>query len=82
MPEELLPLTTVLRARREANLVTDAKIVAEYPDCPDRSEHAQFLIRETMHLRALGRIGHETQYRIFSILAFAMPEPEGYFPHS
>lgn len=76
MADELLPLGFVLQERRQANLVTDANVIASYPDSGERTHQAEMLIREVMLMRTLGNIDHRTQYRLFSILAFAMPEPD------
>ena len=80
MAEELFPLGAVLKERRQANLITDAHVVASYPDGAERTNHAVTLIRETMLMATLGNIDHSTQYRVFSILAFAMPEPDAVLP--
>lgn len=81
MAEELLPLGYVLKERRQANLVTDANVIASYPDGADRTQQANMLIREAMLLRTLGNIDGATQHRVFSILAFAMPEPDAITPN-
>ena len=78
MAEQLFPLGTVLRHRRQANLITDARVIASYPDDSERMHHAEMLVREAMLLRTLGNIDHDTQHHVFSILAFAMPEPDSF----
>lgn len=78
MTATLLPLAFVLQERRQASLITDADVIASYPDGSDRMHHAEMLIREAMLLRTLGNIDHATQYRVFSILAFAMPQPDAF----
>lgn len=80
MAEELFALGYVLKERRQANLITDAHVIASYPDGAERTNHAVTLIRETMLMRTLGHIDHSTQYRVFSTLAFAMPEPDAVLP--
>lgn len=80
MAEELVPLGKMLKERRQANLITDANVIASYPHSTDRTNHAVMLIRETMLMRTLGNIDHDTQYRVFSILSFAMPEPDASLP--
>ncbi len=82
MAEELLPLGLVLTERRQANLITDARVVASYPESVERTHHAELLIREAMLMRTLGSIDHATQYRVFSILAFAMPDADATIPPS
>jgi len=80
MAEEIFPLGYVLRERQQANLITDANVIASYPGGAERTNHAVALIRESMMMRTLGQIDHDTQYRVFSILAFAMPEPDAVPP--
>ena len=80
MAEELYAIGYVLKERRQANLITDAHVIASYPDSEQRRHHAVTLIRETMLMATLGHIDHSTQYRVFSILAFAMPEPDAILP--
>lgn len=82
MAKELLSLGKMLKERRQENLITDANVIASYPDNVERTNHAAMLIRETMLMRTLGNIDHDTQYRVFSILSFAMPEPDAIFPCS
>ena len=80
MAEELFKLSYVLKERRKANLITDAHVIASYPESEQRRHHAVTLIRETMLMATLGTIDHSVQYRVFSILAFAMPEPDAVLP--
>ena len=82
MAEELLPIGAILRHRRQANLITDAKVVASYTESPERTHHAELLIREAMLMRTLGNIDRATQFRVFSILAFAMPDADATVPSS
>lgn len=78
MTDGLLPLGNVLKERRQACLITDANVIASYPDNAERTHQAEMLIREAMLMRTLGNIDHATQHRVFSILAFAMPEPDAF----
>ena len=47
--------------RRQANLITDADVIASYPGSAERTNHAVMLIRETMLMRTLDSIDHDTQ---------------------
>jgi hypothetical protein len=67
-------LAHVLRQRRLEALVAEAQTVRDWPDGPERMEEAQMLIREAMYRCAIDRISQDEESRIFSILAFAMPQ--------
>jgi hypothetical protein len=67
-------LAAILRTKRAEALIAQAQIIRHYPDDSDRIEEAGKHIRETTLQRALGVITAEEEYRIFSILCFAMPK--------
>ena len=70
MPERL---AKVLHEHRIDALIAEAELIRDWPDTPDRTEHATLLIRDAMIRCATGRISHAEESRVFSILAFAMP---------
>jgi hypothetical protein len=67
-------LSDILRRHRVDALADEAIIVRDWPQSPERRHEAEMLIREAMYRCAIGRITHEEESRIFSILAFAMPD--------
>jgi hypothetical protein len=69
-------LGAVLRQRQSNSLVADAEIIRDFHAGDERTHQAQMLIREALVQQVLGNIDQETQYRVNSILAFAMPEPD------
>ena len=70
-------LAVLLRRRREQHLIADAEIVRDHPDATERLDYARRLVREAMLQCVLGSIGQETETRVFTILAFAMPIYDG-----
>ena len=70
-------LAVLLRRRREQNLIADAELVRDHPDATERLDYARRLVREAMLQCVLGNIGQETETRVFTILAFAMPIYDG-----
>lgn len=76
MTKEQPSLGKILRRRRSDLLLGDAEIIRDFPEGGERSHFAEMLIREAMVQQVLGNIDQETQYRVCSILAFAMPEPD------
>jgi hypothetical protein len=71
MPPE--SLTQVLQAQHERAMIRQAEIIRDWPIRRERQEHAEIHVRSALWERGLGRIGDETQYRVYSILSFAMP---------
>jgi hypothetical protein len=70
-------LALILRCRREQHLIADAEIVRGHPDATERLDYARRLVREAMLQCVLGNISQETESRVFTILAFAMPIYDG-----
>jgi hypothetical protein len=66
-------LGDILRRMRKESLIREAETIRDYPSGGERDEEAWKYIREAMVQRAIGRIGREQEYQVFTILAFAMP---------
>lgn len=67
-------LAKALRDEHEAAMIRQAEIICQWPIGRERHEQAMIYIRSALWERGLGRITDATQYRIYSILSFAMPE--------
>ena len=67
-------LSQVLRSQRLQAFLTEAETIRVWPVSPERTSAATMLIREAMYGCAIGRITHEEESRIFSVLAFAMTD--------
>jgi hypothetical protein len=67
-------LAQALRDEHEAAMIRQAEIICRWPIGRERHEQAMILVRAALWERGLGRITDATQYRIYSILNFAMPE--------
>lgn len=72
MPDRTL--SQALRQRHEAALIEQAETIHRWPIGRERHEQAIIHIRSTLWERGLGRISDETQYRVYSILNFALPD--------
>lgn len=79
-------LSLSLKQRRRESLIADAEFIRDWPVAVERINEAQKLIREAMLQCTLGHITQGDEYRIYSILSFAMPSdsvmmaasPDGY----
>lgn len=71
MPAE--SLAQVLQAQHERAMIRQAETIRDWPIAQERQEQAEIHVRSTLWERGLGRISDETQYRVYSILSFAMP---------
>ncbi len=67
-------LSQALQAQHEAAMIRQAEIIRDWPIIRDRHEQAMIHVRQTLWERGLGRISDETQYRVYSILSFVMPD--------
>ena len=52
---------------------SDATLVREHSDTPERTAEAQRLIREAMYEQALGRLTLAERDRVMELLSFAVP---------
>lgn len=66
-------LTQALRQEHERALVRQAETIRRWPGGRERQEQAMIHVRTALWERGAGRIGEETQHRVYSILSFAMP---------
>lgn len=71
MPQE--SLTQILQSQHERAMIRQAETIRDWPIARERQEQAEIQVRSVLWERGLGRISNETQYRVFSILSFAMP---------
>jgi hypothetical protein len=71
MPPE--SLTQVLQAQHERAMIRQAETIRDWPIARERQEQAEIHVRSALWERGLGRISDDTQYRVYSILCFAMP---------
>ncbi len=67
-------LGDILRRMKKESLIREAETIRDHPPGDERDEEAWKYIREAMVQRALGRIGGEQEYEVFTILSFAMPK--------
>lgn len=66
-------LAQVLQMQHERAMVRQAETIRDWPIARERQEQAEIHVRSALWERGLGRISDETQYRVYSILCFAMP---------
>ncbi len=66
-------LAKVLHGHRVDALISEAQLIRDWPESPERIEEATMLIREAMLRCTTGHISHAEESRVFSILSFAMP---------
>jgi hypothetical protein len=71
MPSE--SLAQALQAQHERAMIRHAETIRDWPIALERRQQAEIQIRSATWERGLGRISDETQYRVYSILNFAMP---------
>ena len=69
-------LTQVLQAQHERAMIRQAETIRDWPIARERQEQAEIQVRSALWERGLGRISDETQYRVYSILSFAMPNDD------
>ncbi len=80
-------LGAILRQMRADGLISEAETICRWPDGRDRTQYAMRHLRETRLQNVLGNLTEHEQYRIYSILSFAMPadacqEDESPPPHT
>ncbi len=66
-------LAAILRTQRAEALISQAKLIRDYPESPERTREAERHVREALVQRALGNVTAQEEYRIFSLLSFVMP---------
>jgi hypothetical protein len=71
-------LSQALEELHEATLVRQAETIRDWPIPRERREQAEIHVRLALWERGLGRISDETQFRVYSILSFVMPEDATY----
>jgi hypothetical protein len=71
MPQE--SLTQILQSQHERAIIRQAETIRDWPIARERQEQAEIQVRSVLWDRGLGRISNETQYRVYSILSFALP---------
>jgi hypothetical protein len=67
-------LSQALQAQHEAALVHQAETIRNWPIPRERREQAEIHVRLALWERGIGRISDETQFRVYSILSFVMPD--------
>lgn len=67
-------LKEALQAQHEAALIRQAEMIRNWPIPLERQEEAEIHVRQALWERGLGRISDQTQYRVYSILSFVMPD--------
>ena len=67
-------LAQALQAQHEAAIIRQAETIRDWPVPRERRVHAEIHVRLALWDRGLRRIGDLTQYRVYSILSFAMPD--------
>ncbi len=67
-------LREALQSQHEAAIVRQAETINRWPIPRERLEQAEIHVRLALWERGLGRISSETQYRVYSILSFVMPD--------
>jgi hypothetical protein len=66
-------LAQALQAQHERAMIRQAETIRDWQIVRERQEQAEIHVRSTLWERGLGRISDETQYHVYSILSFAMP---------
>jgi hypothetical protein len=66
-------LDVMLRRMQFQSLTREAETIRDYRPGTKRDEAAWKYLRQTRLDRMVGKITHEQEFRIFSILSFAMP---------
>lgn len=70
LPESL---AQALQAQHERAMIRQAETIRDWPILRERRDQAEIHVRSALWERGLGRISDETQYHVYSILSFAMP---------
>jgi hypothetical protein len=68
-----------LQTLHSDHLIRAAETIRDWPHAAERMEQAIRHIREAMYFCTLGRISQAEESHVFSVLSFAMPEPDGSF---
>jgi len=76
MPDSL---AARLRTIHVDHLIRSAEAIRDWPNRAERIEQAIRHIRQAMFLCAVGKITQVEESRVFSLLSFAMPEPDAPF---
>jgi hypothetical protein len=66
-------LAQALQAQHERAMIRQAETIRDWPILRERRDQAEIHVRSALWERGLGRISDETQYRVYSLLSFAMP---------
>jgi hypothetical protein len=66
-------LGSILRQMRADCLIREAETIRDWPNGEERTEYAARHLREARLHNVLGSLTEREQYRIYSILSFAMP---------
>lgn len=67
-------LSHILNEQFAELLVSQAETIRAWPDVRERTEQAETHVRTALLEQMRGRISQESQFRIYSILSFVMPE--------
>lgn len=71
---KLPTLSQALREEHEATMIRQAETIQQWGVRRERHEQAMIHVRLALFEQGTGRISAATQYRIYSILNFVMPE--------
>jgi hypothetical protein len=66
-------LVSILRQMRADCMTSEAEAIRDWPEGEDRTYNAMRHLREARLQNVLGNLTEQEQYRIYSILSFAMP---------
>lgn len=67
-------LAQALREHHEEAMIRQAETIREWPVGHERHEQAMIHVRSALWEQGMGLISEETQYRIYSMLSFTMPD--------
>lgn len=71
-------LAEALQSQHETAMILQAETIRDWPMTRERTAQAEIHVRTALWERGLDRISDETQYRIYSMLSFAMPNDDAY----
>jgi len=68
-------LALALEQERTQSFLTQAELIRNWQEGPERAEQAKRMIRQALVEWATGKISQEAESRVYAILDFAMPGP-------
>jgi hypothetical protein len=67
-------LAQALQEQHETTVIRQAETIRDWRPGPERTKQAETHVRTVLWEQSIGRISQATQYRVYSILSFVMPD--------